>query len=342
MVTARITTWGGSSSSAYEMTIITDEGTFDAQVSGNGTVTLSTGLNSFLDGSTIFFEIQKSSGTNFQEAVGYDVTYQVHDLGIPLPADPTFTQTIVTSSAQAWFYGQPETFTAQVNNASPGGTTVPAGSAQFQIDGANVGQPVAAGCQRAGHLHNDDPRRPPAHRPGRLLRRRNHVPGERWRPRRRGDRNSGLLTITPDANQSMIYGAAVPVLNYSASGFVNNDPPSTLIGVLGTAATAASPVGNYAFATGSLTAGGNYSVVLEESPPTFAVNPATPTITWANPGDITYGTALSATQLDATASWMVAGVVVNVPGSLSYTPAAREVLAPAPIRRSHCPSHPPT
>ena len=30
---------------------------------------------------------------------------------------------------------------------------------------------------------------------------------------------------------------------------------------------------------------------------------ATPTITWANPADITYGTALCGTQLDATSSW---------------------------------------
>ena len=36
-------------------------------------------------------------------------------------------------------------------------------------------------------------------------------------------------------------------------------------------------------------------------------------ITWADPADITYGTALSGTQLDATAS---------VPGTLTYTPAA--------------------
>ena len=44
---------------------------------------------------------------------------------------------------------------------------------------------------------------------------------------------------------------------------------------------------------------------------------ATPTITWANPADITYGTALSGTQLDATAS---------VPGTFTYTPAAGTVL----------------
>jgi hypothetical protein len=43
------------------------------------------------------------------------------------------------------------------------------------------------------------------------------------------------------------------------------------------------------------------------------VNKATPTITWATPAAITYGTALSATQLDATAS---------VPGSFVYSPAA--------------------
>ena len=48
---------------------------------------------------------------------------------------------------------------------------------------------------------------------------------------------------------------------------------------------------------------------------TLTVNTkATPTITWATPAAITYGTALSATQLDATAS---------VPGTFAYTPAAR-------------------
>jgi hypothetical protein len=47
------------------------------------------------------------------------------------------------------------------------------------------------------------------------------------------------------------------------------------------------------------------------------VNKATPTITWSNPADITYGTALSATQLDATAS---------VSGTFSYTPGSGTVL----------------
>jgi hypothetical protein len=47
------------------------------------------------------------------------------------------------------------------------------------------------------------------------------------------------------------------------------------------------------------------------------VNKATPTITWANPADITFGTTLSDTQLNATAS---------VPGTFTYTPAAGTIL----------------
>ena len=51
---------------------------------------------------------------------------------------------------------------------------------------------------------------------------------------------------------------------------------------------------------------------------TLTVNQATPAITWATPASISYGTALSATQLDATAS---------VAGSFSYNPAVGQVLA---------------
>ena len=50
---------------------------------------------------------------------------------------------------------------------------------------------------------------------------------------------------------------------------------------------------------------------------TITVLKATSTITWSAPADITYGTALSATQLNATA---------NVPGTFVYTPVAGTVL----------------
>ena len=46
---------------------------------------------------------------------------------------------------------------------------------------------------------------------------------------------------------------------------------------------------------------------------TIVVAQATPTITWASPVGIVYGTALSAAQLDATS---------NVAGTFAYSPAA--------------------
>ena len=53
------------------------------------------------------------------------------------------------------------------------------------------------------------------------------------------------------------------------------------------------------------------------APLSFNVAKAQPTISWANPADITYGTALSAAQLNATA---------DVPGTFIYTPAAGALL----------------
>jgi len=49
---------------------------------------------------------------------------------------------------------------------------------------------------------------------------------------------------------------------------------------------------------------------------------ASPAITWANPADVVYGTALSATQLNATVVYNS----TNVPGTFSYTPPLGTVL----------------
>jgi YVTN family beta-propeller protein len=59
------------------------------------------------------------------------------------------------------------------------------------------------------------------------------------------------------------------------------------------------------------------------SPKAFGqfIGKAIPTITWSNPANITYGTALSGTQLDATAS---------VPGNFVYTPPLGTVLNAGP------------
>ena len=50
---------------------------------------------------------------------------------------------------------------------------------------------------------------------------------------------------------------------------------------------------------------------------TLTVNKATPTVSWATPSPITYGTALGAAQLDATA---------NAAGAIDYSPASGTVL----------------
>ncbi len=63
---------------------------------------------------------------------------------------------------------------------------------------------------------------------------------------------------------------------------------------------------------------GDTNFVASTSPAVpFVVSKATPVITWANPAAISYGTALSATQLNATA---------NVPGTFAYSPAMGVVL----------------
>ncbi len=53
---------------------------------------------------------------------------------------------------------------------------------------------------------------------------------------------------------------------------------------------------------------------------------ATPVLHWANPPDIDHGTALDGTQLNATATWVVGGNPVTVPGTFTYTPPAGTVL----------------
>src|SRR5439155_10506548 len=95
-----------------------------------------------------------------------------------------------------------------------------------------------------------------------------------------------------------------------------------------TASVAGSSV--YSPAAGTvLNAGNNQTLHVDFSPTDTAnynaaskdvainVLKATPVITWGNPADITYGTALSVTQLNATAS---------AAGSFVYTPAAGTLL----------------
>ncbi|MBN8577717.1 MAG: gliding motility-associated C-terminal domain-containing protein [Cytophagales bacterium] len=124
-----------------------------------------------------------------------------------------------------------------------------------------------------------------------------------------------VLTATA-ANASRPYGTANPAFTINYTGFMNGET-SSVIAALPTATTtaiAASPVGTYTITVSGGT-DNNYSFVYVNG--TLTIGKATPVITWNNPAAITYGTALSATQLNATAS---------VAGSFAYTPAAGTIL----------------
>jgi uncharacterized repeat protein (TIGR03803 family) len=149
---------------------------------------------------------------------------------------------VVASSAPESQYGQAVTFTATINPVTTG-LPAPAGTVQFEIDGAPFGTPVnlmagqaispgiatlPAGSHTITALYANDP---------------NY------------HSNSGSasqtvdkahLTITAD-EKAMIYGGAVPALTATITGFVNGETAGVLSGVpsLTTTAIAASGVGSY-------------------------------------------------------------------------------------------------
>jgi hypothetical protein len=117
--------------------------------------------------------------------------------------------------------------------------------------------------------------------------------------------------ITWPTPAPITYGTALNATQLDATAnvagnFVYSPPAGTVLGVGSqTLSTTFTPTDTI-----------DYSVTTVEV--SLTVNPATPTITWATPAAITYGTMLSATQLDATA---------NTAGSFSYSPPAGTVLS---------------
>ncbi len=119
------------------------------------------------------------------------------------------------------------------------------------------------------------------------------------------------IVVTPDANQSKIYGATEPTFTYTFAPDLIGDDVFT--GAL--SRVAGDDVGTYAYDLGTLSAGGNYALTLTSG--TFEITKATPVITWGNLADIVYGTAISGTQLNATA---------DVGGAFVYAPVLGTVL----------------
>jgi hypothetical protein len=142
-------------------------------------------------------------------------------------------------------------------------------------------------------------------------------------------------TITWSSPAAIVYGTALSgtQLDATASAVVDGSTVSVPGTFTYTLADGSTP------ALGAvLPAGQNQTLLVNFTPTdttdftsapastTLNVNPATPTISWPTPAAITYGTPLSGTQLDATASAAVNGNPVKVPGSFTSTPAAGTVL----------------
>jgi hypothetical protein len=145
-------------------------------------------------------------------------------------------------------------------------------------------------------------------------------------------------SYTPDSSSSSTYNgatgssSAVTVTQAATTPAISWTAPAAI--TYGTALSAAQLnassggiAGSFAYtpASGAVLGAGKQTLSVTFTPTdtthyntatatvSLTVNQATPSISWATPAAITYGTALSATQLDATAS---------VPGTFVYNPAA--------------------
>ncbi len=136
------------------------------------------------------------------------------------------------------------------------------------------------------------------------------------------DYTTATATVTLTVNQAtpaITWGAPATITYGTALGVAQLDASSTIAGSF-----------SYSPAAGTVLAAGSHTITATFTPTdttdyttgtatvTLTVNQAMPTITWSAPAAITYGTALGAPQLNATA---------NVAGTFSYSPAAGTVLA---------------
>jgi hypothetical protein len=158
-----------------------------------------------------------------------------------------------------------------------------------------------------------------------------------------GSQTVNLIATTVAATSSKnpsVFGSNVTftgTLMYPPSG--NFAPAGTLTFMDGATVLGTSSIGDGNFTgsvtTSQLTAGTHSIIVTYNGNTVFAassftlsqvVSQITPTITWATPAPINYGTPLSATQLDATATSPI--VEGQLPGTFVYTPAAGTLLNP--------------
>ena len=189
------------------------------------------------------------------------------------------------------------------------------------------------------------------------------------KPSRAGNGLSEFVTFTPgdtvdyatvSTTVSVNVSAATPTVNVSpvsityGTALSNSQLSGTATWTVGGNPVSVPGTFTYTSAAGTvLNAAGGQSEAVTFTPGDSAdynsvsttvsviVAAATPTVS-VSPVSITYGTALSNSQLSGTATWTIGGNPVSVPGTLTYTSPAGTVPAPATVRANPSPSRPET
>jgi autotransporter-associated beta strand protein len=198
---------------------------------------------------------------------------------------PATTITLSASPGATSTYGQALTFTATVS-ATVNGDPMPTGTVEFEIDGSPIGSAVTLvnGSATSDSLSSPDAG--------------GHTIEAIYEGSNSYETNTQTMTqtVTPAAltitadNQTKLYGADLPALTASYSGFVNGDSSAsfTTQPTLSATGTAHSDTGVYAI-TASGTVDPNYAIAYVAG--NLTVNPAALLITAANQTKA-YGAAL--------------------------------------------------
>jgi type VI protein secretion system component Hcp len=209
------------------------------------------------------------------------------------PPAPITTTTALSASQSSTTYGQAVVYTAIVSPVAPS-TQAPTGTVDFFDGATDISGPVTlmtVGGQQVAlfTIATLDA----AHSPHIITATYNGTAAF-------DDSTSGDLTqvVSPAAltitanNQTKVYGAALPALTASYSGFVNGDTTASLttLPALATTATTASPVGGYAI-TASGAVDPNYTINYVSG--SLTVTPAALTVTVNNTTNV-YGAPLPA------------------------------------------------
>jgi hypothetical protein len=219
---------------------------------------------------------------------------------VALQLNPDLPTLSVTTSTSPSTYGGALTFTATIS-------TDPTGSVTFDSGGVSIGTGTINGTTATFTTS--------------LLTAGSHTITALWAGNSNyGAATSGALTqMVNKATPPVNWNTPAAVTYGTALTSVEQDATSTVAGMF-----AYSPAAGTVLVSGSQTLSVTFTPTdttdynTATSTVAVTVNKATPTVTWAAPGAITSGTALSSTQLDATAS---------VPGSFVYSPASGTVLA---------------